>query len=485
MVFLFFIPQLIYYLCRKIYIRVILIQNQDTIIALSTAPGVGAIAVIRLSGEHSIDLVSSVFSKNLLEQDSHTAHFGTIKNEGKIIDEVVAVIFKGPHSFTGENTVEISCHGSMFIQQEIINLFIHKGARMAKPGEFTMRAFMNGKMDLSQAEAVADLIAAESAASHKMAMNQMRGGFSREINDLREQLIHFASLIELELDFSEEDVEFANRDDLKALVDKILKVTKSLIDSFATGNVIKNGVPVAIIGAPNTGKSTLLNQLLNEDKAIVSSIAGTTRDVVEDTMNIEGIQFRFIDTAGLRKTTDEIENLGIEKSYAKAKDASLVLYLIDGVEESPENLAKIIPDFIAELDDSTKQIHFIINKLDQTQGKEELLEKYRSVLGDASVHVISAKTGEGITELKNQLVAYINAGLISDGTIVSNVRHLEALNNAYRSLSEVRQGLENNVTGDFLAIDIRAGLFHLGEITGTITTDDLLDNIFSKFCIGK
>jgi len=462
-----------------------LTQNQDTIIALSTSPGVGAIAVIRLSGNDAISMVSAVFSKDLSLEKSHTAHFGIIRDVKKIIDEVVAVIFKGPNSFTGENTVEISCHGSTFIQQEVINLFLNNGARMAKPGEFTMRAFMNGKMDLSQAEAVADLIASESAASHSMAMNQMRGGFSKEINELREKLIHFASLIELELDFSEEDVEFADRDDLKELVDKILKVAKALIDSFATGNVIKNGVPVAIIGAPNTGKSTLLNQLLNEDKAIVSAIAGTTRDVVEDTMNIDGIQFRFIDTAGLRDTTDEIENLGIEKSYAKAKDASLILYLIDGVEESIESLANTLPDFKNVMREGNKNIHFVINKLDQKESKEALFNQYKEILKDSPVSIISAKTGEGIDELKSQLVSYIKSGLVTDGTIVSNIRHLEALNNAFRSLTEVRQGLDNSITGDFLAIDIRAGLFHLGEITGTITTDDLLDNIFSKFCIGK
>ncbi len=447
---------------------------KDTICALSTAPGVGAIAVIRVSGESALQCVSPVFSKDLTSVDSHTAHFGRIKDGERVIDEVLLTILKDEKSFTGETTIEIACHGSPYIQKEILNLLLRQDIRLAKPGEFTMRAFYNGKMDLSQAEAVADLIASESEEAHKLAMHQMRGGFSKDINELREKLINFASLIELELDFSEEDVEFADRQDLKDLVDQILGVTRNLADSFSTGNVVKNGVPVAIIGAPNMGKSTLLNALLNEDRAIVSDIAGTTRDTVEDSTILEGIKFRFIDTAGIRDTTDTIESMGIERSWEKAREARIVLCLFEAADYSEEKLAELKTEF--ETQNSEAHLIFIANKSDLSN--EELPSSDQLI-------PISAKNGNGIEDLKLELVKLIKSGLASGNTIVTNSRHYEALINSGNSLAEVRAGLDNNITGDFLAIDIRKALHHLGEITGEISTDDLLGNIFSKFCIGK
>ena len=449
---------------------------KDNICALSTAQGLGAIAVIRISGDTALIEFQSVFSKNILEANTHTAHFGKVMNGDKIVDEVLVTLLKGDKSFTGETTIEISCHGSPYIQKEILNLLLRLDIRLAKPGEFTMRAFYNGKMDLSQAEAVADLIASESEEAHKLAMHQMRGGFSSEINGLREQLINFASLIELELDFSEEDVEFADRQDLKDLVDKILIVSRSLADSFSTGNVIKNGVPVAIIGAPNMGKSTLLNALLNEDRAIVSDIAGTTRDTIEDSTIIDGIQFRFIDTAGIRETEDEIESLGIIRSWEKAKDARIVLYLFDKKEYSAEMISALQSEFSEKAGEHAHLI-FVANKSDLASAEQ--------VIENEHVLQISALAGTGIEDLKNHVVGLIKSGLASGNTIVTNSRHYEALINASNSLAEVREGLDNNITGDFLAIDIRKSLHHLGEITGEITTDDLLGNIFPKFCIGK
>ncbi len=449
---------------------------KDTICALSTAPGLGAIAVIRISGLQSLETFQPCFSKNILTANSHTAHFGKIADGDKIIDEVLVTLLKGEKSFTGETTIEISCHGSPYIQKEILNLLLAQDIRLAKPGEFTMRAFYNGKMDLSQAEAVADLIASESEEAHRLAMHQMRGGFSKEINGLREQLINFASLIELELDFSEEDVEFADRDDLKLLVDEILKVSRNLADSFSTGNVIKNGVPVAIIGAPNMGKSTLLNALLREDRAIVSDIAGTTRDTIEDSTIIDGIQFRFIDTAGIRETEDTIESMGIERSWEKAKDARIVLNLFDAKDYSENQLQTLQQEFEAKAGENAHLI-FVANKTDLASVVDQS-EKDNLIF-------ISALEGTGVEALRSKLVELIKSGLASGNTIVTNSRHYEALVNASNSLAEVRQGLDDNITGDFLAIDIRKSLHHLGEITGEITTDDLLGNIFSKFCIGK
>lgn len=454
--------------------------HKDTIVALSTAAGVGAIAVIRLTGKESVKIVNTVFKgKDLTTVASHTVHFGTIRNDkGAIIDEVVVAVFLAPHSFTSENVIEISCHGSPYIVKEILKLLVAKGARPAKAGEFTQRAFMNGRFDLAQAEAVADLIAAETEMAHAAALNQMRGGFSVQIKALREELIAFASLIELELDFGEEDVEFANRDHLRTLVEKLLSVLKALISSFDLGNVIKKGVPTVIAGKPNAGKSTLLNALLNEDRAMVSSIAGTTRDVIEDEINIEGISFRFIDTAGLRETADELEAMGIERTRQKMKEASLILYLFDINEvqsteykvQSEELLALGIP------------VIFVANKID-TIDAQTLTTVQES---NSEIIPISAAQKTGIDTLKATLIKKINAGEISsESNIVTNIRHYDALLQTKTSLDNVINGLDTFISGDFLAMDIRQALYYLGEITGEITTEDLLDNIFSKFCIGK
>ncbi len=447
---------------------------QDTVVALSTAPGLGAIAVLRISGKDSIGMLEQVFSKSLLDKESHTAHFGRIKDGERVLDEVVAVIFKGPNSYTGEDTVEISCHGSTYIQEQLLELFIRRGARMAKPGEFSMRAFLNGKMDLSQAEAVNDLIEAQGDAAHELALNQMRGGFGKEISALRDELIHFASLIELELDFAEEDVVFANRTDLSDLVNALQVKLKRLVESFATGNVIRNGVPVAIIGRPNAGKSTLLNAFLNEERAIVSSIAGTTRDTIEDVISISGIQFRFIDTAGIRDTEDEIEAIGVKRSLEKASEARIIIYLYDY-----QNTSSSEVEFDLNLlrENSQSEILVVANKIDADTKIEKSPDKL----------YISAKEKLGIEDLQNALSKSIldNNALGSGNTIVSNARHYEALNGALKSLDEVLTGISSDISGDFLAIDIRRALHFLGEITGEITTDDLLGNIFGKFCIGK
>ncbi|MCZ4222373.1 tRNA uridine-5-carboxymethylaminomethyl(34) synthesis GTPase MnmE [Pedobacter rhodius] len=451
-------------------------NNQDTIIALSTPPGSGAIGVIRLSGPDAITLTNSVFAgKDLEKQASHTLHFGLIKDGEQIVDEVVAGLFVAPKSYTKENVVEISCHGSNYIIQQVINLLISKGARSAKPGEFTLRAFLNGAFDLSQAEAVADLIASNSKASHDVAMQQMRGGFANELKALREQLIHFASMIELELDFAEEDVEFANREQLRNLVTKINRVLNRLISSFELGNVIKNGVPVVIAGKPNVGKSTLLNALLNEERAIVSDIAGTTRDTIEDELTIGGIVFRFIDTAGIRDTADVIEALGVERTLEKMKLAKLIIYMADAaqstseIEEQVRGLAKLdIPYLI------------LLNKADL------LSPDKRNAFAKLNVVFISAKEKLGIDELKETLLEQVNLHHINTSeTLVTNIRHVEALKQTENALKRVLDNVDNPVTSDFLAMDIKQALHYLGEITGTVTTDDLLENIFTKFCIGK
>ncbi len=451
----------------------------DTIIALATAQGIGAISVLRLSGREAIQAVNQVFyGKDLEKQASHTLHFGTIRDENEIVDEVVAALFCEPKSFTGENVVEISCHGSPYIIRKILQLFVKQGVRLAKAGEFTQRAFLNGKFDLAQAEAVADLIAADSEAAHKAAMHQMRGGFSQKIKELREKLIHFASLIELELDFGEEDVEFADREDLRILVREILVVINTLIQSFSLGNVIKNGVPTVIAGKPNAGKSTLLNALLNEEKAIVSEIAGTTRDVIEDEIVIEGIAFRFIDTAGLRETEDKIEKIGVQRSYEKIKSASLLLYVFDLVEiQTPQ-------DYEQELANAQSfGIPYIMvgNKVEYAS---EMV--YSTLAGDPNVELISAKDKFGLENLKTHILKIVQADKFSTGdTLITNTRHYESLLQTKNALDNVLSGLNRSITGDFLAMDIRQALYHLGEITGQITTDDLLANIFSKFCIGK
>ncbi|WP_106594996.1 tRNA uridine-5-carboxymethylaminomethyl(34) synthesis GTPase MnmE [Dyadobacter jiangsuensis] len=450
------------------------IHQQEVICALATPSGVGAIGVIRVSGLGAITMVNSVFKgKNLENAESHTVHFGTITSGDEIIDEVLVSVFKTPRSFTKEDSVEISCHGSDYIIRQILKLLVIKGARIAKPGEFTQRAFMNGQFDLVQAEAVADLIAADSQASHKTALNQLRGGFSKKLASLRSELIHFASLIELELDFGEEDVEFAQRDDLRRLIDALLSTIEPLITSFDLGNAIKEGVPVAIIGSPNVGKSTLLNALLNEEKAIVTSIAGTTRDVIEDTIVLEGLKFRFIDTAGIRETTDVVESIGIERSKAAMDKADIVIFLFDSVETLEENRA------LAALLPANKEVLFVLNKTDINPSLADSLSA-----GDSGILPISAHTQQNLPELTRKLVSLVHGQAAGD-TVVTNLRHYEHLLKTSDSLTDVLNGLSLGVTGDFLAQDIRLALHHLGEITGTIVTDDLLDNIFSKFCIGK
>ncbi|MTI23447.1 tRNA uridine-5-carboxymethylaminomethyl(34) synthesis GTPase MnmE, partial [Fulvivirga kasyanovii] len=434
--------------------------------------------VIRLSGNDAIKICNKVFKgKDLEKQESHTLHYGTIRDNDKIIDEVVISLFVAPKSFTKENVVEISCHGSPFIVKQVIKVLLANGARLALPGEFTKRAFLNGQFDLAQAEAVADLINADSAASHEAALNQMRGGFSEQIRQLREELIHFASMIELELDFGEEDVEFADRDDLKQLINNLLKVINALIDSFDLGNVIKNGVPTVIAGKPNAGKSTLLNALLNEEKAIVSDIAGTTRDFIEDEINLGGITFRFIDTAGLRETTDTIEKIGVERTQQQMKKASLIIYMID---MANDNLVDVNRD-INKLENLGIPFIVVGNKEDKAQpALKAAIEKIKGSV------LISAATKENLDALKDRILEVVNLDNFKTGdTIVTNIRHYDNLLKTRNALMDVLNGLDNNITGDFLAMDIRQSLHYLGEITGEITTNDLLANIFSKFCIGK
>lgn len=463
--------------------------HSDTIVALATPAGAGAIAVIRLSGVKAIPIASELFTsvtkKKLSAQKTHTVHLGHIVDEGRVIDEVLATIFKNPQSYTGEDVVEFSCHGSNYIQQEIIQYALRKGCRMAQAGEFTLRAFLNGKMDLSQAEAVADLIASDSEASHQLAIQQMRGGFSSEIKQLREELLNFASLIELELDFAEEDVEFANRDEFQKLISRITLVLKRLIDSFATGNVLKNGIPVAIVGEPNVGKSTLLNALLNEERAIVSDIAGTTRDTIEDEISIGGIGFRFIDTAGIRDTKDVIEGMGIQKTFEKMEQAQVVIFLVDASEVAmnSEKLAAVNIEIEKTKNRfPQKQLVVIANKADQLNAEQVL--KTTSQIPD--LIPISAKMGEGIEELKTTLLDFVNTGALRNNeTIVTNSRHYDSLLKALEEILKVQEGIDSGLSGDLLAIDIRQALYHFGEITGEITNDDLLGNIFANFCIGK
>ena len=450
-------------------------NTADIICAIATPNGTGAIAVIRASGKGSIELVDQLFSGNLTEAQSHTLHFGTLKNErNELIDEVLISVFHEGKSFTGEESVEISCHASPFIQKEILSAIYKNGARVANAGEFTMRAFMNGKLDLSQAEAVSDLIASESKASHNIALKQLRGGFSNKLKELREKLIHFASMVELELDFAEEDVEFADRTELKNLVDEVIAYITTLANSFELGNAIKKGVPVAIVGAPNTGKSTLLNNLLGEDRAIVSNIAGTTRDVIEETINIEGVLFRLIDTAGIRDNAEEIEALGIQRSKEKIVQSSVVLCMSDlSVENDLARVKSWAEEIRNEFPD--KKVLIIGNKMDLS--KDEASE---------GVLVISAKEGSNIGALKKRIVELVIGDRdLNQDIIVNNSRHYEALLRTRDALTKAQNGLVIGVTGDFVAMDIRQAMFHLGSITGDISTDDLLGNIFSKFCIGK
>jgi tRNA modification GTPase len=463
-----------------------MIQN-DTIIALATPSGAGAIAVIRLSGNDAITMVSDCFQsvtnqKQLVKQRTHTIHLGHILDETRVIDEVLVSVFKNPNSYTGENVVEISCHGSPYIQQEIIQLFLRRGCRMADAGEFTLRAFLNGKLDLSQAEAVADLISSDNEASHQIAMQQMRGGFSSEIAKLREELLNFASLIELELDFSEEDVEFADRSQFKELLDRIIVVLKRLIDSFAVGNVIKNGIPVAIVGEPNVGKSTLLNALLNEDRAIVSEIAGTTRDTIEDEISIGGIGFRFIDTAGIRETEDVVESIGIKKTFEKIEQSQVVIYLFDAL-NSLSNLDQVSVE-IWKIKNKypLKPLLIIANKID-TLDDIQIAALQQAI---PEVKLLSAKTGFGVEQLTNTLLNLINTGALRNNeTIVTNTRHYDALLKAFEEVQKVKHGLDSDLPSDLMAIDIREALYYFGLITGSITNDELLGNIFANFCIGK
>ncbi|MBL0269095.1 MAG: tRNA uridine-5-carboxymethylaminomethyl(34) synthesis GTPase MnmE [Chitinophagaceae bacterium] len=451
----------------------------QTIVALATPPGIGAIGVIRISGRQAFPIINQLFpSKDLLAQPSHTLHVGLLKNGEQVLDEVVLSLFKGPRSYTGEDVVEISAHGSPYIQQQIIDAILANGARLAKPGEFTQRAFLQGKMDLAQAEAVADLIAANTAASQKAALHTMRGGFSGDLMALREELIRFSALIELELDFSQEDVEFADRTAFYQLIESLDQSTSRLIDSFKLGNVIRNGVSVAIIGKPNAGKSTLLNSLLNENRAIVSEIAGTTRDTIEELINIDGVLFRLIDTAGIREhTTDLIESIGVERSLAKMKEAELVIYLFD-VKEDPAEIARQQ----SALEQQGIKYLLVANKLDAVD-ESAAREQFSQIDG---IIFISAKQNQHTTVLKERMLDTVLGGSIStENTVVTNARHYHALLQVKTSLTDIKAGLDNKVPGDLLALDIRRCLHYLGEITGAITNEDQLDYIFGKFCIGK
>jgi tRNA modification GTPase len=455
--------------------------NKETIIALATPNGLGAISVIRISGNNSIKIAEKLFKSNknklLSNQKSHTVHLGHIMKENHELDEVLITLFKGPYSYTGEDTIEISCHGSTYIQKEIINLFIDNGIRIANPGEFTLRAFLNGKMDLNQAEAVADLIASENEGSHKLAMQQMKSGFSNDLKKLRAELLHFSSMIELELDFSQEDVEFAERNDFKILTNKIKSELKILIDSFQSGNVLKNGISVAIAGKPNAGKSSLLNTLLNEDKAIVSDIPGTTRDSIEDSLIINGINFRFIDTAGLRETNDVIESKGIEKTKEKIKKAKILLYLFDINDTNINEIKNSLDSF--RRDDLS--IILVRNKIDLKINNKNLLNDLKKL----ELIEISATEKKSVLKLKERLIDEVNLLNPYTDVIISNSRHYEALKKALKAIEEVNKGLKENISGDLLSVDIRRSIEFLAEITGEITNDDVLGNIFANFCIGK
>lgn len=468
-------------------------NNNDTICAISTSAGNGAIAVIRLSGSRAFSICENIFrlktnkTQKLSTLESKSIHYGLIFDNQSIIDDVLISLFKSPNSYTGEDIIEISCHGSLYIQQKICELLINHGARMARPGEFTQRAFLNGKLDLSQAEAVSDLISSSTESSHKLAIQQLKGKFSSEINKLRDQLLHFVSLIELELDFSEEDVEFADRKELQKLIRSIWELLQSLVNSFKLGNAIKNGIPVTIAGKTNAGKSTLLNLLLKEEKAIVSEIGGTTRDYIEDTMNIDGILFRFIDTAGLRHTEDKVEKMGIERTYQKIEQASVIIYLIDStvrIEDIGDSVT-----FIDTIKNNDKLLILAINKIDQT--KPEKINKIKELLDEiipvSHVNVaISAKTGLNIDELTNYLKKYIeDQKYVESDIVVSNIRHYESLKHALDAIDRVYEGLQNGLPEDLLSMDLREAIRYLGEITGEITTDEILGNIFKNFCIGK
>jgi len=461
-------------------------NNNDTICALATPSGSGALSLIRVSGNDAFAIGDKIFKpqkKNtkIATAPTHTILFGNIGDAKELIDEVLVSIFRNPKSFSGEDSIEISCHGSLYIQQRIIQLLVDNGARMAKPGEFTLRAFLNGKFDLSQAEAVADLIASNAKFSHDLALDQMRGGFSNKIKELRAELVNFASLIELELDFSEEDVEFADRKNLMELLEKLKTEISGLLKSFSVGNVLKNGIPVAIIGKPNVGKSTLLNTILQEEKAIVSEIPGTTRDSIEDTIILDGVAFRFIDTAGLRDSDDHIENIGIERTMEKIKLAKIILFVFDVTKCDINRVKEILQEHKEMIEDPDKKVILIGNKIDQLVGTPDGFTD----LVELETIFISAKRKENINMISDSLLKSVNMEQFSDNTIVSNARHYEALSNALTSIEDIKEGFGKNIPSDLIAIDIRKALHHLGEITGEVTTDEILGNIFGKFCIGK
>jgi tRNA modification GTPase len=452
----------------------------DTIVALATPPGIGAIGVIRLSGKKSFEIANGLFpSKDLSQQQSHTLHVGLLKDGNKVLDEAVVSLYKAPKSYTAENVIEISSHGSPYVLQQIIDACINKGARLAKPGEFTQRAFLNGKLDLAQAEAVADLIASNTESSRKAALNTIRGGFSLILKELRERLLQFSALIELELDFSQEDVEFADRTQFYTLISEAQNTTRQLLESFQLGNVIRNGVQIAIVGKPNTGKSTLLNALLNENRAIVSDIAGTTRDTIEEVINIDGILFRLIDTAGIREhTSDVIEKIGVQKSREKIQQADLVVYLFDINTESIEDIKQVMRDF------ENQNVKYLLtgNKLD-VSNEPEIRSRFENIPG---IIFISARMNQHTDVLKERLVDIVLQGNVqAENTVVTNARHYHALKELFQSLKDIKGGLDNKMPTDLIALDIRRGLHYLGEITGEITNEDQLDYIFSKFCIGK
>lgn len=467
-----------------------MIRPEETICALATAVG-GAIAVIRISGLQSLSICEKIFypfDKNIKVYDlkGYNVVHGEIMSDGKIIDDVLFTVFRGPHSYTGENSVEISCHASPYIVRKILELLVNNGAVTAKPGEFTQRAFFNGKMDLSEAEAVADLIASKTSSSHRIALNQMRGGFSAEISSLRHELLNFASLIELELDFGEEDVEFADRKELKSIIIRVKKLADKLANSFRLGNALKNGIPVAIVGKPNSGKSTLLNALLMEERALVSEIPGTTRDTIEDTIVIEGVEYRFIDTAGLRETSDVVEVMGIKKTHEKINQASVVL-LVDEITDPAEYINKRVRSIREIIGESEKRLIILINKID-TVSEDRQAELTRKIILEEkeTLLFISAKEKSGLDTLRFCLGDIIMKERLSpDDVIITNTRHYEALKHVSESLSRVMSGLENQIPEDLIAIDIRQAIHYLGEITGEITSDEILGNIFRNFCIGK
>lgn len=456
---------------------------KDTICAISTPPGLGAIALIRLSGEEAFNIASTLFSPSISFEEikPQFAKFAEIFDNGQLLDQVVVTKFAAPRSYTGEDMVEISCHGSIYIQKKIIELLVEKGCRMAAPGEFTQRAFLNGKMDLPQAEAIADLIDSQSETTHKLAVNQLTGTFSKKINALREQFVQLASLIELELDFSEEDVEFANRDELRNILDSLRSEVERLIASFKIGNVLKTGIPVAIVGKPNVGKSTLLNTILQHDRAIVSHIPGTTRDTIEDTFNINGTLFRFIDTAGIRQSDDEIENYGIQRTYHAIEQAAIILYMLDITQDHPDTVEQEIEDFKAHVDMQDKQLVIIANKIDQMESLPADYQRWH----DMGILFTSAKRNVNIDSIEEQLTQYVERFQIQDLSLLTNERHYALLSDISTSIDRIQQGLDDQIPTDLLAEDVRAALYDLGCLTGTISSDELLGNIFGKFCIGK